>query len=355
MTEPLPWVDTEDLLKSTGARNLTKSGTEWTFSCFSGTHAHGDASPSAGMNSGTTFWRCRNPACGLRGNAVDYLIALKGYNHSEAYRILSERYGGPERSVEAGALAAELERIRAAREVEDVTRIMLTEDEYLDRFALHWPPGASAQELPAPMAYMLDRGFDAETLNDWDIGFDEVSDRITIPVYGVDGALVGIKGRTWRLDNALRYLTIGDAVGRDPRYGFNTYQKAQHVFGLHRCEAVNDDLILVEGELNVIAMHQMGWRNVVAIAGSEFSERQRDLLASRARSVCLYFDGDEAGSAGADQVVEGLTPYMPVLVATGASGDAGDAIDPTTDFSREDVRMLIDGAQSSLVLRLQAS
>jgi DNA primase len=342
-SDELPWVDVSDLLIATGARNLTRSGDEFTFSCISDSHAHGDASPSAGMNARTTHWRCRSPACGLRGNAADYLVALKGYTRSQAFRVLQERYGGPEQSVEAGALLREIERIRAEHERGEETRVMLTEDEYLDCFAVHWPLGTSPDELPDPMAYVVRRGFSPEVLNSWLVGYDEVSGRITIPIHDEDGALVGIKGRAWWPDARPRYCAIGDVQGREPRYGFQTYQKARHVFGLHRAQA--HSCVVVEGELNAVALAQMGV-DAVAVAGSEFSDRQARLIGSRFAEVVVYFDDDEAGYVGATKVVEALRDWMPVYVVEGAQGDAADALDPAKDLSCDEVRFMVANARS---------
>lgn len=351
-SDALEWVDVSDLLRSTGARSLTLSGDEYTFSCHGGSHAHGDAAPSAGMNTRTSRWQCRSAACGLRGNAVDYLASLKGYTRSESLRVLTERYGGPENSVEQGALLAELERIRASQENHEETRIVLTEDEYLDRFALHWPSTSSPADFPGPMNYMMLRGFDPKTLNTWGVGYDERSDRITIPVYDDQGVLVGIKGRAW--DSRLpRYISIGDAVGREPRYGFNTYHKSRVVFGLDVARKERS-VTLCEGELNVIALWQMGIP-AVGVAGSDFSERQCSLIVSAFDEVIVYFDGDEAGDKGTERVMQMLSPYMPLRVVFGAFYDAADALDPTVEFSTDDVRSYLDGAQGWLQSRVSNS
>lgn len=321
MSESLPWVDADDLLRSTGARNVSRSGNEITFSCGSGAHAHGDATPSAGMNAQTTLWRCRSPACGLRGNAVDYLVAFKELTRSEAVRVLSERYGGPERSVEAGALEAEVDRILAGP-VEEEPRKVPTRDEYHERFAVEWPLGSSASDFPdTPAAYMLDRGFYPAVLNSWQIGFDGVSDRITIPVFDVDGELVGIKGRAWRDGQTPKYLSLGDVLGRPSRYGFHTYQKSRHVFGLNRLQGKR--CVVCEGELNAIALDQMEIA-AVAVAGAEFSKHQRELIVSHVDQVVIYFDPDDAGRGGMAKVAEMLDPFIAVSVIVGAPGDAAE-------------------------------
>ena len=72
-------------------------------------------------------------ACGLKGNAVDYLVALKGLNRTEALRVLEERYGGPQRAAEEGGLAAEVRRILDSHDVPEEPRAMIFEEEYVSR------------------------------------------------------------------------------------------------------------------------------------------------------------------------------------------------------------------------------
>lgn len=346
MSEPLPWIDVKDLLEATGVRNLVHSANEWSFSCFSEAHAHGDSSPSAGMNGTTTLWRCRNPSCGLKGNAADFLAALKGYTRSESMRILSERYGGPDISAEPGALEDELERIRASYAGGDgPERKLITEDTYLDRYAIHWPVGAGWGDIPDPMAYMFGRGFSSATLNDWGIGYDDRTDRVTIPVRDAAGGIVGVKARAWRDDVVPKYLALGDPPGADyVRFGFNTYPKSEHVFGLDRVQDT-DEFVICEGELNVIALKQLGI-TAVAVAGAEFSDQQRDLIVRAASAVTIYFDDDPAGEAGAIKVADELLDYMPVSIIV-APGDAADALNPLKSFSPDDLHLAHDLSPSA--------
>lgn len=356
MSEILEWVDVADLLGAVGVRNLSRSGSEWSFSCFSEYHAHGDSTPSAGMNATTGLWRCRNPACGLRGNAADFLAALKGYTYSEALRVLQERYGGGEISSAPGALEEEVERIRQSYTVADILRVPPSEDEYLDRFAVHWP--MIPLGVPQELLYMYERGFHPRILNDWNIGFDDLSSRITIPIHDDQGKLVGIKGRAWDPEVQPRYIIIGDKTDGFPRYGFNTYMKSMHVFGLNRVETCRGmdlaDLFVVEGEINVLAMHQLGWLNAVAVAGAEFSERQRELIVRHADSVCIFFDDDAAGNAGARKVAEMLQPYIPVKIVQGAGFDAADVLDPRKAATEQHLTTVLRAAVPYLLARLTA-
>ena len=106
---------------------------------------------------------------------------------------------------------------------------------------------------------MLDRGFTPGDLDDWGIGYDHDSQRITIPVCDADGNLVGFKGRAWRKKAHPKYLVLGDKEGRRERYGFPTFDKSRVVFGLDRAaDSVTQKLVLVEGEIDVMSLWVMG-------------------------------------------------------------------------------------------------
>jgi DNA primase len=310
----LSYVDAEDLLRATGTKRVNRSGNEIDFSCPSANHLNGDQTPSARMNAQTTLWLCHNPACGLRGDAITFLVAFHGLTESEAQRVIDERYGGSQLSVEAGGLQAEVERIIGGPIADDLRRVA-PDGVWLERFCIaFWA-------TPQALNYMDERGFWPETLEAWQIGWDELSQRIAIPVFDEDGALIGFKGRAWHESQHPKYLHLGDSRNRStPRYGFDTYAKSKVVFALD-C-AQGQRAVIVEGELNAIMLHQHGETGAVSVAGSEFSQTQAELIIRRFSSAVVYFDGDEAGRHGTKKVVEALSPYLPVSIVVDPPDDA---------------------------------
>lgn len=269
------------------------------------------------MNVRTTLWICHSAACGLRGDAVTFLMTFHNLTEAEAVRVLSERYGGPEISIEVGGFMAEYERLTAQRTFEIEDRVA-PDEVYLGSmyFYVDWHHLRSDEPWNQ---YMLDRGFTPETLVDWEIGYDEISDRITIPVRDENGRLVGFKGRAW-YDRHPKYLIIGNTTGREPRYTFDTYCKSEVVFGLDRAQG--DRAVIVEGELNAIMLHQHGEHGAVSVAGSLFSAKQAELIIRRFSRAVVYFDGDDAGRSGTKTVVAALEPYMPVSIVVDPPDDA---------------------------------
>lgn len=321
----LSYVDVVDFLTALGTRNVNKSGNEVDFSCPSPNHVNGDQSPSARMNVHTTLWVCHGGSCGLRGDAVTFLTLFHDLDESEAQRVIDERYGGPELSVEAGGLRAQVERIYAGFDQEELERVP-PQQRWVDEFTVDWTsetlPIWSVEGGPTPFSYMLDRGFSKEILNSWGVGYDNVSNRITIPVFDRHGVLVGFKGRAWKADHHPKYLIIGDAHGRQTRYGFDTYSKSKIVFGLHRVQSTR--AVICEGELNAIALHEAGELGAVAVAGAEFSSDQAAQIIGNFSSAVTYFDGNDAGKTGTLKVVDALEPYMPVSIVLDAKEDAAE-------------------------------
>lgn len=321
--EDLSYINTLDMLTATGMKNISSSGGEISFSCPGDAHQFGDHSPSARMNSRTTAFICHG--CGQRGNAISFLAWAKHLPETVARRLLEERYGGGRLSVEAGGLEDEVYRIMNPVK-ETVEERTPPSTEWLDSFRDSWTSDA--------FKYWYDRGFSSQAIKDWEIGFDLISQRIVIPIFDHDSNLIGFKGRAINDGPWPKYMILGDRPG-ETKYGFQPYQKSKHVFGLNRLKqqikiweesgppsSMTTNIIIVEGELNVIRMIEYDFDNTVGIAGSEFSEAQRDLIVRHSEQAIIYLDNDKSGHKGTSQVVEMLMPYMPVKVVQDAPGDA---------------------------------
>ena len=335
MYENLSYIDVRDLLESTGVKNLSESSGQISFSCPGPDHFHGDHSPSARMNARTTAWLCFG--CGQRGNAITFLAWHKGLSETVARRMLEERYGGGGITAGVGTLEDMVISIMNPTVVEEEVRIPPSES-WLRTFYDGMRGFEPAQE------YMASRGFGQQISEEWRIGYDYLSDRVTIPVFNHEGNLVGFKGRAWRENTIPKYMIMGD-YGTQQRYGFQPYQKSKYVFGLNIIRNhYNSDVVIVEGELNAIAMHQRDY-SALGIAGSEFSQTQCDLIKMYCDSVILYLDNDKAGEKGTKKVIDMLSPYMPIKVVQNAPGDAA-------ELDRDTIRELISSAQSVLELQV---
>lgn len=342
-------VDVEDLLTrlDLGGARLTSGGREINFDCFGPEHNDGG---SAYINIETTAWFCHG--CKRRGNAVGLVAEVHDVARATAERTLSEWYGIEFDEPLHGSMVAETE--ARFRDPEPEVPPAPPPASWLFGARLDWrDPRDPFQH------YMLERGFLPETLEEWDVGYDFLSDRLTIPVFDISGELVGIKGRDWTGEREPKYLILGDR--QYPRYGFHPYLATEVVFGLHRnrgCRRV----VLCEGELNAMALAQLGVERPIAAGMSYFGERHLQLIIREAEEVVVYYDLDPAGSHGmwgytdskgvfVPGAVQLLEPHVKVSIAQALPEDPADLVQAGRGH---EALAQIELAQSSLALAIES-
>jgi len=328
-------VDVEDFLDSMQISKWRRAtADEILYSCPYPGHSHGDETPSAYMNTGakdrakTTNWKCHG--CGRQGTAVAFYAHVENVSKQEARRVLKAQYAPNFRAPKGGSILAELEQrfaepTRLRKRAENNPVIAFAE--YERRFAVDW---FESEQSDAPECrYLFERGFTADTLTAWDIGYDDSSRRLTIPIYDRLSRMVGIKGRAWEEDVKPKYKILGDK-GRRKSYGWPVYEKTRVVFGLHHCYR-NEPLVLVEGELDVIALWQHGI-TAVATGSAHLSLIQQRLIRDHADEVVVWFDEGTAGEQATwgwhdkdgdfhSGIVQQLEPHMLVRVVVDAHPD----------------------------------
>jgi len=216
--------------------------------------------PSCYINTKTGLWQCFNPSCGAKGN----------YRHLHR-RLLNEEISERE-IVNTDALRTQLE--RKLRPVEEVIELSI------DNLKVDYE--ADLEKLSC----LTDRGFDVDTLK-----YFEKKRRVVIPVRDANYKLVGMIGRA--IDN-----------DQEPRYLYTTgFRRAKIVFNL--CNAKRyDSVVVTEGSLDAIKIHQSGFRNVVATLGSKVSEQQFNLLNRYFDEIIVFPDKDDAGEAMGRSIME---------------------------------------------------
>ncbi|MBV8149425.1 MAG: toprim domain-containing protein, partial [Candidatus Eremiobacteraeota bacterium] len=180
--------------------------------------------------------------------------------------------------------------------------------------------------------------------------YDFYRDRLMVPTYSTTGEVIAFGGRT-----------LGDG---EPKY-LNTattpaYTKGHHLFALNvarRAAQSNRTIVVVEGYLDCIAMHQAGFENAVAALGTSFTPEQAAELCKYADFVFLCFDGDTAGNAAATKAVDVASK---AIEHTGSSVrivllPAGE--DPDSFLRREGAeafRGLLDSAKPAIEFKIDA-
>jgi DNA primase len=272
---------------------------------------HREKTPSFNVNPELQIFKCFG--CGVGGNAITYLMSREGLSFPDAARRLAARAGVAvpeaaepgERSrwqplLEANAFAAELyARTLADAPEAGAARAYLDGREVgtaaRDTFRLGWAPAAWDTLLEAARASglaesaLLEAGLLSRSERTGGV-FDRFRARIVFPVSDAAGRVVGFSGR--RLEegeDAPKYLNTAETP---------LFRKGELLFGLGLTKNAirqRGEAVVVEGNFDLVSLHERGVPNVVAPLGTALTESQARLLGRYAPRVVLLYDGDEAG------------------------------------------------------------
>jgi len=191
---------------------------------------------------------------------------------------------------------------------------------------------------------LLREGFTEETLQAFEIGFDEKHYRITFPLRDLQGKLVGISGRTifqaveprYKLYDH-EYEAFGLPKRTTPRSTllWNIHNVYPEVFFTNR-----PDVILVEGFKTCMWLVQAGVKNTVALLGSFLTDEQRWILERMGARVFVMLDNDPAGQEGRHYIGKVLSHALPVYMV-----EFDETIHQPSDLDQEQVLKALEGAQ----------
>jgi len=338
-------IDVEQFLQELGLRNVKREGREIFFSCPFEGHSHGDANPSASMQQGTT--KCHCFGCGFNGNALSFLAEYENCSPLKAARYIREWLGGGFVEPE-GSFKQEIEALLSPKQDNSLVRNKPLDIEELEKRKIDWKKAwgqYTSGESPRDYCdYLFDRGFSWETLEQWNIGWDRISRRITIPYFD-GGDLIGFKGRALpdEIDSQnARYKVLGG-----PEYGFDTYDVSLLLFGLNKLREWpqffrGDDLIVCEGEFNVMSLHQMELGPAIGISGKHLSDAQIYMLKKIGRRVILFLDD----VVDARKAAEKLVKDIPTVFVPEHDLDPADCL---SYEGRKQVEYLLDNVQSAII------
>jgi DNA primase len=208
-------------------------------------------------------------------------------------------------------------------------------------FGLGWSgPGRGqlAAAMDAPISIMVEAGLMARREDDG-VAVDSFRSRLMFPIMDETGRVISFGGRT-----------LGD---RQPKYinGPETpvYSKRRTLYGMNRARAGLQDgasLVVVEGYLDVIAMHVAGETAAVAPLGTSLTEEQLDELWRLSPAPVLCFDGDAAGGVAAlhamEQALPKLAPSRSLRVAALPAGKDPDSL--IREAGADAIRAVIEDA-----------
>jgi len=245
------------LFQNYGIHTHTDSGNEVTIYCPFHQNRN---TPSFYINKKTGLWQCFNPSCGKKGN------------FRQLYRQITGKAYGKATSLDPVALKKELEKA--------LSPVITDEEITIDTLMVDY----SSDDAKEKFSSFLERGLEMKTLQYFDVCYSETKKRVVIPVRSHDFKIMGLIGRATSTD-------------QEPRYLYNTgFKRAIVLFNLQNAKR-HDSVIVVEGSVDAMKVHQAGFPNVVATLGAQVSAQQAKLLKRYFDKIIIFSDKDDAGDA----------------------------------------------------------
>lgn len=321
---------------------------------------HSEKTPSFHVHRDKGFFYCFG--CQAKGDVFDFVMQTQGMGFYDALAQLGHRAG-----VEVAPQAPQAGRRRDLFEVNEVAlaffrsqlegpasrylRDRKLTDESIERFDLGFAPDS----WDALLKYALAKGVDeddllaAGLLAESDAGrrYDRFRNRVIFPIHDYLGRVVGFAGRV--LDDSLpKYLNTPET---------ELFHKGELLYGLDKAKSAiraEHECIVVEGYMDVIALHQVGIEHAVAALGATMTADQAQLLARLdVQKVYLAFDADAAGQravlAGLEQSVG--RRFLVRAVQVPAGKDPADAV---LDGDVAAFRAALAGGLSEVAFRFQS-
>ena len=295
---------------------------------------HNEKSPSFSVSPDKQIFHCFG--CGVGGNVFTFISKIEGIGFKEAIENLADR---------AGIVLPKSENNEDSKREELKSKVYkvnnFTADYYHKR--LYEPKSKAGQE------YVKQRKLTSETLESYNLGFsgnydelykvlrkegfndeeilesglvkkneqgqyvDFYRDRFMSPILDVRNRVIAFGGRVLGDAKRFKYLNSPENI---------VYSKGKHLFGLNVAKRYeHKKLLIVEGYMDAISLHQRGITNVVAALGTALTTNQGWLLRKNAEQVILGFDADGAGQNAimrAMEVMQNMGCDMRVLQMTGA-------------------------------------
>jgi DNA primase len=233
------------------------------------------------------------------------LLARKAGVDLEQYRG-SDRKGGPNKDRLYGLLelSAKFYQVQFSKHTAAL-QYVLEKRRFSKETALAWQLGYAPNTGTALVDFLRNHAYtEAEmkqagvTAQSYSGVRDMFRGRLMVPLADAQGRVIGFTARLLADDpNAPKYINTPATV---------LYDKSRHVFGLHLAkEAIRKEkfVVLTEGNLDVIASHQAGVRQVVAVAGTALTEQQLKALSRFTGDIRLSFDADRAGVAATERAI----------------------------------------------------
>ena len=322
---------------------------------------HNEKTPSFTVYEDTQSFYCFG--CGAGGDAIGFIKRIENLDYIDAVKALAQRAGiqMPDEGYD-DSLAKKRRRIlelnRATAKfyhnflMSDDGRIGL--DYFVNRGLTkktinHFGLGYAPNNWDLLLKHLKSEGFtisemiEAGVVKKGNKGYYDIfRNRVMTPIIDVRGNVIAFGGRVLD-DSKPKYINTADTL---------VYKKTNELFALNYAKDSGDEaLILCEGYMDVIAMHQAGFTNAVAGCGTALTSEQVRLVSRYAKSVILAYDCDEAGQKALNKAISLFSQTdVKVKIPNLVGGKDPDEIIKT--YGRDKFKAMLEGASNEIEFAL---
>ena len=324
---------------------------------------HGEKTASFSVAPDKGIYYCFG--CHKGGGAVNFMMEVEGLSYPDAVRSLAKR---------AGMEVPEDEQYQSRYRQQERLWALMKEAARFFHSQLYAPVGAEG------LAYVQKRGLSKAILTTFGVGFapnswnslvdamrkkgytdqelrdadlvgekngriyDRFRNRIMFPIIDVRGNVIGFGGRVLD-DSKPKYLNTSETL---------IFNKRKNLFGLNLAKKTKQGyLILVEGNIDVITLHQFGFDNAVASLGTSLTDEHATLLSRYTEQVVLTYDGDAAGQQAAKRAIP-MLEKVGIRVKVLNMRDAKDPDEFLHKFGADKFRLLLEDSSDRVEYQINA-
>ena len=324
---------------------------------------HSEKTPSFSVSPDKQFYHCFG--CGKGGGVINFIMDIENLSYPEAVEFLAKRANMPMPEETNDAESRKRARMLALNK--DAARFFYEQlstpagasaREYMNKrqirpaTAKHFGLGAAPDEWSLLLNAMEKKGYTGQELFEAGLArrgknggfYDTFRNRLMFPVIDVRGNVIGFSGRILG-DGEPKYMNSPETL---------VFNKSRNLFALNLAKKSKSGyIILSEGNVDVVSLHQAGFDSAVASLGTSLTPEQARLLSRYTNEVIIAYDNDGAGikaSQRAIGILEKLDIKVKVLRITGAK----DPDEFIKTRGPDAFRNLLDGSENQIDYRLHA-
>ena len=274
---------------------------------------HSEKTPSFSVSQEKQIYHCFG--CGKGGGVISFLMEIENLPFVDAVRLLAQRAGmevpdasADDESRKKRALAANRDAARFYHEYLKSpggarVRDYIAQRQITPRTATRFGLGAAPDQWDGLIRALSEQGYTKLELIEAGLAvagknggvYDKFRSRLMLPVIDVRGEVTGFTSRILPGEEGAKYLNTPETA---------VFKKGRLIYALNFAKSTKrPNLVLVEGNIDVITLHQAGFDNVVATMGTALTEEHARILARYTRELVLCYDNDPAGKKSTDRVL----------------------------------------------------